>query len=577
MLTLGAYVGYVRHPWSLGRYLLVALMLALGLMSKPMVVTLPFVLLLLDYWPLNRFTIHDTDSGRVLAIHRSLRFAIWPLIREKLPLFGLAVASCGATFLAQKEVIQSVPLSLRIGNALVSYVAYLGQMIYPVGLAVYYPFPINGLALWKVIGALVLLLVISAMAVVVRRRRPYILMGWLWYLGMLVPVIGIIQSALRARADRYAYLPEIGLYMLLTWTAADLCAGWRHRRVVLGSLSAMILAVLIFSAQTQTAYWRNDEMLWTRALAGAPGNFVVYNNLGNALLRSGKVDEAIAQYQTALQIEPYYAESYNNLGFAFLQQGRLDEAIAEYQTALRIKPDYANAHFNLGDALVRKGNPGEGILQFQKVLKIQPDNVRANYNLGLALAQAGHLDEAIGQFRKTLEIQPNYLEARGNLGAALAQKGLTDEAIVQFQKVLQIQPDDAVAHNNLGNTLLQKGRMGEAILQYQEALAINPDYLKARNSLAWLLATAPLAPLRNGDKAVELALRSNQLTGGENPVILHTLAAAYAETGRFSDAVQSARKAIELARAAGQQDLVGQLTGELELYERGLAFHQESK
>src|SRR5208282_5015428 len=309
MLTLGAYAGYVRHRWSLGRYLTVALMLALALMSKPMVVTLPLVLLLLDYWPLKRFT---QPGGRLVP---------WRLIVEKVPLLALSGAACVATLFAQKEAIVSLPLSVRIGNALVSYVAYLGQMIYPAGLAVLYPHPGSSLALWKIIAAFVLLLAISAWAIAAWRKRPWFLSGWLWYLGMLVPVIGLIQSGLRAHADRYTYLPQIGLYVLLTWAAADLCAGWRHRRGVLGGGSMIILVALLFCARAQTAYWRNSELLWTHTLACTSDNSVAHNDLGNALLQKGSVDEAIVHYQKALQIDPDYVDACYNLGNALLQKG----------------------------------------------------------------------------------------------------------------------------------------------------------------------------------------------------------------------------------------------------------------
>jgi tetratricopeptide (TPR) repeat protein len=543
MLTIGAYARYARRPWSPARYGLVVFLFTLGLMCKPMLVTLPLVLLLLDFWPLKRFTIHD--SRHTPSLHHS----ITPLLRlllEKLPLLGLAVASGAVTIFAQHEALQSCEkfsLPLRVGNALVSGVVYLGQMFWPSGLAVLYPFTARNIGVSEVVLSLVLLAGISTGVFVLCRRRPCFLTGWLWYLIMLAPVIGIVQVGAQARADRYTYLPQIGLYLLLTWAAADLCAGWRHRRVVLGGGATIILVALIFCARAQTAYWRNSESLWTHTLACTSDNYIGHNNLGNALLKTGDVDEAMVHFQKALEIKPDFAEAHNNLGNFLFQKGSVDEATVHYQKALEIKPDYAVAHYNLGNALIQNGN----------------------------------VDEAIAHFQKALQINPDYAEAHNNFGYALIQKRNVDEAIAHFQKALQINPNYADAHNNLGGALLRKGNVDEAIVHFQKVLEIKPDHWEVQNNLAWVLATSPQASLRNGNKAVELAQRANQLTGGENPVILHTLAAAYAEVGRFSDARRSAQKAIELAQAAGQKDLAGQLNGELKLYEAGLPFHEKSK
>jgi superkiller protein 3 len=316
---------------------------------------------------------------------------------------------------------------------------------------------------------------------------------------------------------------------------------------MLGGLCTVILVALIFCARIQVSYWQNSESLWTHTLACTSDNYTAHYNLGEALFQKGRVDEAIIQYQKTLQITPNYTADYvyacYNLGNALLKKGRVDEAITQYQKTLQITPNYAEAHDDLGNALFEKGRVDEAITHFQTALQIKPDNAKAHNNLGLALLQ----------------------------------KGRVDEAIAQHQAALQIKPDYAEAYNNLGNALFQKRRVDEAITQYQKALEIRPDYVGAHNNLAWVLATAPQASLRNGIKAVELAQRANQLTGGENPVILHTLAAAYAEVGRFSDAMQSAQKAIELAKAAGGKNMAGQFNSELKLYEAGLPFHEKSK
>jgi len=641
MLTLGAYVRYARHSWSFARYGLVVLLFALGLMSKPMLVTLPFVLLLLDWWPLNRMR---ADAARQPVFRLGGWLIPRRLILEKLPLLGLVAASCAATLFAQTEAVESledVSMPLRVANALVSCAAYMGKMFLPSRLAIFYPFPPKVELMREMIPAAILLLFISVGVFVLRKTRPYLAVGWLWYLVMLAPVIGILQVGLQARADRYTYLPQIGLYVLLAWSAADLCAGWRHRRVVLGGCSMAILAALIFCARAQTSYWRSSESLWTHALActtnnvfadnnlgvdlldrgkldealphfqralqsnpdyaeahnnlGAilfqkgkvdeaiphfqealrikPGYAHAESNLGNALFKKGKVEEAISHYQRALEIDPGLAEADNNLGAALLQKGNVDEAIAHFQKLARISPDYAQVYYNLGNALFQKGNVDEAISQYEKALQINPDSAPARNKLGIALFQKGSMDEAIADFQKALQIDPNYAEGHYDLGCALFQKGSVDEAIAHLQKALQINPGYAQAHNNLANALLQKGRVDEAIAQYQKTLQISPDYVEAQNNLAQVLATCPQASLRNGNQAVELARRANQLTGNRIPVYLGTLAAAYAEAGRFPEAVETAQRALQLAEMQSNTALADSLRSQMRLYQAGTPFH----
>jgi tetratricopeptide (TPR) repeat protein len=491
MLTLGAYVHYIRKPNSLGRYLMVAAAFLLALLSKPTVVTLPFVLLLLDYWPLQR----------VELVRR--------LILEKIPLLALAAAACAMTVLAAEKELATrghVSMASRLGNAVVSYAGYLRQMVWPEGLAVPYPQPEKGYPVWTIAGSFLLLALITGSVLTFRRKRRWLLAGWLWYLGMLTPMIGIFQMGTFAHADRMTYLPQIGLYLLVTWTVADLSAGWYYRRAALGGLAAIILGALIFCARIQTAYWRDSETLWTRALACTTGNDVAHYNLGNALRQKGRIGEAITQYQATLQIEP----------------------------------DYAPAHVNLGNIFLQTGNVNEAITHYQSVLQIEPSSAKIHNNLGTALRRAGRVDEAIAHYQKALKITPN------------------DESI----------------HFNLAKALLQRGRVEEAITHYQEALKIEPADLEIQNNLAWLLATSAQAPLRNGEKATQLARQANEQAGGKDPVILGTLAAACAETGQFDDAVQSAEKAIGLAQAAGRQDLARRLNDELRRYRAGLPLHQ---
>jgi tetratricopeptide (TPR) repeat protein len=523
VLTLGAYVDYVRQPFSVERYLTVVVFFTLGLLSKSMLVTLPLLLLLLDYWPLGRLSDRSgldlpplfcgeraglggtgfwaAARGRFLFPRR--------LLLEKLPLFALVAASCAMTVWSHTKAvapIDRVPVPWRLGNALVTYVVYLRQFFYPAHLAVLYPTADLDLPLWKVCGAALILATVTAAAWIARRKYPYFLFGWLWYVGMLVPVIGLLQFGVFTHANRFTYLPQIGVYVALAWGAADVCRSWSYRRSVCGIASALTLTVLIGCAWRQASFWRDSETLWTHALACTSQNKLAHNNLGNFLADQERLAEAIAHYQQALTIDPNYIDAHFNLGAALFSQGRYDEAIAQYRQALKIQPDFVLAHNNLGETL----------------------------------AHQGHLDEAIAHYRKALEIQSDCI----------------------------------LALNNLGQVLARRGRPEEAIAQYHKALKIQPDYLETLKNLAWLLATCPEAVLRNGRAAQQLADRANRLCAGSRADVLDTLAAACAEMGRFPDAVAAAQKALELATQANDRALTDALRARIALYQADKPYHQ---
>jgi tetratricopeptide (TPR) repeat protein len=502
MLTLVAYVRYVRKPESVARYLMVAAAFVPALLSKPSVVTLPFVLLLLDYWPLQRFEqpgpIHGMECIGTTG----------QLILEKIPLLALAAGACEMNYLAGARLIASFPnvsMPSRLGNALVSYVVYLRQMIWPEGLAPFYPMPENGQPVWATALSFLLLALITGGVLVFGRKRRWLLAGWLWYLGMLIPMIGLVQVGSFGHADRMTYLPGIGLVLAGTWAAGDWSAGWKHRRAALGGLTAVVIGALMVCAWRQAGYWKNNETLWTHTLACTTRNYVARNNLGLALLQKGKVDEAIAHFQYALKILPTYGTALCNLGDAFDKKGRVDEAIRQYQEALKFQPTFFIVHNTLGLDLLRRGR--------------------------------------------------------------------VDEAITHFQQAVELVPDYVDGHVNLGNAFLQKRNAGEAIARFQEALQLKPADPTGQKDLAWLLATCPDASLRNGNKAVDLARQANATTGGEDPLMLHTLAAALAEAGRFPEAVETARRALRLARAQSDTRLAGALESEMKLYQAGAPFH----
>jgi protein O-mannosyl-transferase len=388
-------------------YWLAVFFFALGLMSKPMLVTVPFVLLLLDWWPIQRFD----------------RSTIPRLFLEKLPFILLSAFACVATILAQPHSgvrIEKIPLDSRIENAVAACLIYLEKLVYPARLTVFYPCSPDGMSAGKATLGIVLLAGVCLGFFLLRRKRPYLLAGWLWYLGMLVPVIGLMQIARHAWADRYTYLPQIGLYLLVAWAIKDLLPSWRFRRWVFGVVAAIVIAALMVGAAKQTSYWRNSESLWTHALACTTGNYIAHNNLALVLAAQGQSADAVSHFQQALEINPRFVEAHNNLGVLLARQGQSAEPIRHFQKALELQPDCADACNSMGNVLADQGQLTEAITYYQKAIEFKPDFAAAHYNLGNALALQGKYIEAIGHFQKALQIRPDDANTRNSLDAALA-------------------------------------------------------------------------------------------------------------------------------------------------------------
>jgi tetratricopeptide (TPR) repeat protein len=484
MLTLGAYVAYARHPFSLLRYLTVVGLFALGLMAKPMLVTLPCVLLLLDYWPLGRLESPPRESQRTL-------FIPWRLVVEKLPLFALSAASCVVTPLVQADAIQSIEkfsLASRLGNAPVAYVTYLGQFFCPAGLAPFYPHSGSNPPTWQLAGALLLLVCICVGLLFWRAKYPHVLVGWFWYLGMLVPVIGLVQVGEQSMADRYTYLPQIGLAIALAWGAKQAFGRWAYPPWGCGVASALLMVALMGCVWRQTSYWCNAETLWTHTLDCTSPNAVAQCNLGVALGEQGRFDDAVPHLQEALRIRPCYAEAENSLAVALVGRGQVKEAMSHYQKALEIKPDFAEAHNNFGMALVDCGQVEEGLRHCRKALEIKPDYVDALNNLGVVLAGHGQVEEAIAHYQRALEIKPDFAEVHNNFGNALVDHGQVDEAVAHYRKALEVKPDYAQAHNNLGIALARRAKLEEAVTEFRNAVKIEPNYAEAHKNLGNALA-----------------------------------------------------------------------------------------
>jgi protein O-mannosyl-transferase len=479
MLTLHAYVNYVGKP-RLGRYLAVVAVFALGLMSKPMLVTLPFVLLLLDVWPLGRVRF---EAGQRQVWLR--------MLCEKAPLFMLAAASSIVTILAQwrggaVQNFEVAPLYQRAANALVSYVAYLGQMLWPRNLAAYYPYV--PLSIWLAAASALVLIAVSVSVIRFSRSRPCLFVGWLWYVFTLVPVIGLIQVGGQARADRYTYIPLIGVFIIGVWGIAVVLERWRYRSAALPAAACILVCALAAGARSQVRYWESDLALWEHAVQTTADNPFARTNLGFALIDGGDFAAGIVQYTEALKIKPDSAETHNALGAVLLKRGQLDAAMEHFTMALRIKPGFAEAHSNRGMVLAQRGVTEEAFSEFRKALEISPENPKVQYNFGFALAGQGKLDEAMSYYRKALTIKPNYADAYFQIGNVFAGKGMLSEAAAEYTKALQSRPEYEDAHNNLGVILMRQDRYEEAIAHFTEALRINPNNNRTQENLKRALA-----------------------------------------------------------------------------------------
>ncbi len=609
MVTMLAYVRYTERP-CFGRYLFVLLSFCLGLMAKPMLVTLPFVLLLLDYWPLNRLQRPRQNEKDALPQAESVAnfdfcSSVWRLIAEKIPLFALAVVSSVVTFIVQNKAksvwgTEILSLSLRIANALVSYIKYIGKMIFPTRLAVLYPYSRHGFPAWQLIVCILILAVVSAFVIYMARRKGYLLVGWLWFIGTLVPVIGLVQVGAQSMADRYTYLPSIGIFIMVAWGAVELGAKWRYGKIGLATLAGVSLAVLLICTRTQVRHWQSSLTLCKHALEVTEDNFVMHINLGLALYSQGFVDEANSHYRQALQIKPGSPKAHNNLAVLLIEQGAMEEATKHCRQALRFRPDFADAHSNLGSALAKAGKLDEAIEHFHQALKIEPDHIGTHNNLGSALAIKGKLDEAVGYYRRALRLNPNNELTLTNLGKALRLQNKLDEAITCYKESLRLKPDQPGAHRNLAMILFRQGKLDEAIIHYEysiqfkedqpfvlnklgenyflrgeikeafrcwnKVLELEPEWVGAINNLAWIKATHPDTDIRNPDEAVQLALRACKLTEHNRPDILDTLAVAYAAAGRYGEAIETAQKALGLAEATNQQQLADEIQRHLELF-----------
>ncbi len=626
IMTIGAHARYAERPGA-ARYAAVVALFALGLLSKPMLVTLPFVLLLLDAWPLSRF------SRRAVV--------------EKLPLLALAAASAAVTVIAQRAgrsviSVASVPVEARVTNAVVAYVRYLLKAVWPSGLSAYVPLATTGeaapIGAFALLASLVALAGVTILAVRARRRAPHLLVGWLWYLIALVPVIGLVQVGGQAMADRYAYITLIGVFVAVAWSVPGL-RRWPPAPAIAATAAAALVALGVTTARRERV-WRDSGTLWAATLQTNPDSRVARANYGNWLVEQGRREEGLAQLWEALALDPrgenarlgaahrvaaagqhaaalaayraarpplpldpvilvnmgmaltglgrpadalaYFEEAIRqdserpaaeyNLANALADLGRFEEAAVHYRRALAADATSAGAWHNLAIAELRRGAVDEALAAAEQSVRLQPGDADMRYALGLIRMARGDSPAALEAFRDAVRLSPEFAEARVNLGVVLASMGRFDEAIAAYEGALRTQPANVEAHNNLALALAAKGRWADATRALRAAVALAPADIGMANTLAWFLATSPADGVRNGPEAVAIAQRVVEATARRDARALDTLGASYAEAGRFAEAKAAAAEALAVARAAADTALASEIDGRLAGYARGEAF-----
>ena len=517
LLTLLAYVQYaeesdVQNPKSKVWWWWALVLFALGLMAKPMLVTLPFVMLLLDVWPLRRFCTaalpgNESRTGVTECGMRSTQFS--KLLLEKIPFFLLTIASCVVTYFAQRgEAVMSFeqrPVGLRLANAVVAYVEYLVKTVWPARLVVVYPLP-SHIPSWQIAVAVIVLVVITVIACLAWQRAPCLLIGWLWFLGTLVPVIGLVQVGGQAFADRYTYVPLIGVFIAVAYGVAEFASQFRIPTAQISMATGLVLAGCLFGTERQLGFWQNSETLFRQAIAVTKNNVIAHINLGVALEQEDRREDALAEYHKAIDIDPNRFQAHNNLANLLSTMGERNEAVQQYQDALRLNPKAALAHANFGTLLSEMGRFDEAMREYNSSARLAPDDPRPPYLIGKACLRHGQSVEAVKHFRQALQIVPNDLQS-----------------MTWLARVLASDKDPAV--------------------QY-------------------------------GKDAVSLAQRANELTGGQQPFVLDTLAMAYAEAGRFKEAQDSVQKAIELA-STGAKEMISSMQERLRLYQSNRPYRED--
>jgi tetratricopeptide (TPR) repeat protein len=532
-LTMLVYAWYTRKPGT-SRYLLLVLIYGLCIMTKPTVITLPLVLLLLDYWPLERF-----NPGRAAE-----RKGVSPgrLLMEKIPLLLLSVFLGAITVFVQQQggtIVTSdrLPIDVRIANALISYIKYIGKFIWPIALAIIYPHPGKNFSEELLLISFLLFVLISAVCIYLGRRKRYLAVGWLWFVGTLVPTIGLIQAGTQAMANRYMYLPMLGLLFIIAWSVKELVANRSRLKIIMAGSAALLLLCALAITRMNVRYWQNSNTLFEHTLKVIPGNDNAEYQYGLILFRQGRLDDAISHFNSAIRINPALIPPRSEIGFILIKQGKVNEAI-----------DYLNELLRYGDF------------------------PRAHYYLGVALMMESKYVEAIKHFRASLIQDPRQPDVLYKMGVALLSTGNPNEAIIAFNKVIKLNPADAETYINLGKAYQQLGRFVPAIEAWSKAAQLSPDNVTVLKSIAFLLVTRENISAQDAEKAISYSRRACELTNYKEAAQIDILAAAFAAAGNFDEAQTTAQKAIDTATAAGQEKLARSIEKRLLLYKQGRRF-----
>lgn len=572
-LTLAAYLRYARRPRVLP-YCLVLVPFALGLMAKPMLVTLPCVLLLLDYWPLDRIEFRpghwlrrsSSDDVRDDSLPRS---SLPRLLTEKLPFVALSAASCVITLHAQRLAMeaQPVPWHFRVLNALLSYVRYLANTFWPTNLSIFYRHHVEAVPIGPALGAGLVLLLVTVW-VVLNARRRYLLVGWFWYLGTLVPVIGLVQVGGQAMADRYTYIPLIGLQISLTWWIADEAARWPRLQSFLPFAAVTCLGGAAFLSCRQAEFWINGPTLWQRELELDTDNYQAHYYVAIYHHKNGHWEEALAHYRAALRVAPQFVLAHYNLGMLFSRRGQTEDAIEQFTEALKINPDGASAHYDLANLLENKGQWEDAEFHYREAIRVDPKHAMAHYKLGLCLLKRDEFDLASAEFTASLNLQPDEAAVLHSMGNVYEMKGQMTVAARYYQKAVALQETVSAFRLSWGEALLEEGNRAAAAEELAIALRLDPSWPDTANRIARNLVTREHYHRYDGLMACQLAKRACSATRRQEPAYLDTLAAAFADQGMFDKAVQIAREAIDKATELQKSGLLAEIQGHLELYEQ---------